>query len=159
MRILTVRQPWADLIIHGGKDVENRAQRLGRGIPGPIAIHAGKTVADITPADEAMIRANATEAALESFDAWWDGEDVVGGAIIGVVDLVEVHAAFECLTWQGHVDLDGDWQPCSPWAERTGHHMVLANPRALHQPIPYTGALGLRRLDEDMTARILAAIA
>jgi hypothetical protein len=36
---------------------------------------------------------------------------------------------------------------------------VLANPRAVAEPIPYRGALGLRTLDADMIARIEAAIA
>lgn len=35
---------------------------------------------------------------------------------------------------------------------------VLANPRPLAEPIPYKGALGLRRLDDDTTARVLAQI-
>ena len=40
MRALTVRQPWAWAIIHGGKDVENRVRSLGP-YRGPVAIHAG----------------------------------------------------------------------------------------------------------------------
>ena len=31
MRVLTVRQPWAWAIIHGGKDVENRVRNLAGG--------------------------------------------------------------------------------------------------------------------------------
>jgi hypothetical protein len=40
MRALTVRQPWAWAIIHGGKDVENRSW-TNRYATGLIAIHAG----------------------------------------------------------------------------------------------------------------------
>jgi hypothetical protein len=39
MRALTVQQPWAWAIVHGGKDVENRTQAWG--YRGPLAIHAG----------------------------------------------------------------------------------------------------------------------
>lgn len=42
---LSVRQPWAWAIIHGGKDVENRGRRainMGGMKPGRIAIHASK---------------------------------------------------------------------------------------------------------------------
>ena len=43
MRVLTVRQPWAWAIIHGGKDVENRTRNLAGAYRGPVAIHvAGK---------------------------------------------------------------------------------------------------------------------
>src|SRR3989304_3850277 len=42
---LSVRQPWAWAIIHGGKDIENRtvkAVSYGLGRPGRRAIHASK---------------------------------------------------------------------------------------------------------------------
>lgn len=38
MKALTVKQPWASLIVHGGKDVENRSWTTR--YRGPIAIHA-----------------------------------------------------------------------------------------------------------------------
>ena len=40
MRTLTVRQPWAFLIIHGGKNVENRTWAAD--YLGPLLIHASK---------------------------------------------------------------------------------------------------------------------
>lgn len=46
-KALSVRQPWAWAIIHGGKDVENRSwQAMNHGLNqrGPIAIHASKTM-------------------------------------------------------------------------------------------------------------------
>jgi len=45
-----------------------------------------------------------------------------------------------------------------PTSEGWYQHLVLANPRPLAEPIPYRGALGLRHLDDDTTARILAQI-
>lgn len=42
MKTLSIRQPWAYLIVHAGKDVENR-EWLTR-IRGPILIHAGATM-------------------------------------------------------------------------------------------------------------------
>ncbi len=155
MRILTVRQPWAWAIIHGGKDVENRARNIAGSYRGPVAIHAGS--------------------------AWdWDvrypvGEtphptsvSLVRGAIIGVVDLVDVH-----VVQQSHAGTNvcfDDSTPtgdiCSPWAHAydefpayRGHHLVLANPRPLPEPIPFKGALGLRRLNDATTAAVFGAIA
>ena len=41
MRALSIRQPWAWLIVHGPKDVENRTWSTD--YRGPLLIHAGKT--------------------------------------------------------------------------------------------------------------------
>lgn len=66
----------------------------------------------------------------------------VRGAIIGVVDLVDVHRPL----WNDAC-ADDAGGPCSPWAERDAHHLVLANPRMLVDPLPWAGALGLRKCD------------
>lgn len=151
MRILTVRQPWAYGIIHRGKDVENRVRNIAGSYRGPVAIHAAA--------------------------AWdWDVTYPVGptphptsmslirGAIIGVVDLVDVHSA-SVIGGCGRMDNRCDEHPygcrhhCSPWAmgptpDGWYQHLVLANPRPLSDPIPYKGALGLRRLDVETIALI-----
>ena len=142
MRILTVRQPWAWAIMHGGKDVENRGRNIAGSYRGPIAIHAGLTAVDHGDAlwDVERFRSaikGSNAASLRAMD--------VRGGIIGVVDLVDVH--------RGH------WsESCSPWAEDDAHHLVLRNPRPLADPIPYRGALGLRPLDDATTAAVLESI-
>lgn len=177
MRILTVRQPWAWAIIHGGKDVENRVRNIAGDYRGPVAIHVG--LRDDDPAFEVE---HPMHGLLFSPCPWQDApshnrhhcrfcKDVQPtefeghGAIIGVVDLTDVHHAAECVYVGPAVeDFDGNFvsqevRYCSPWAEDANvYHLALANPRALPEPIPYRGALGLRRLDEDTTARILAQI-
>lgn len=42
MKALSIRQPWAWLIVHGGKNIENRTWRTK--LRGPVLIHAGKKV-------------------------------------------------------------------------------------------------------------------
>ena len=42
VRALSIRQPWAWLIIHAGKDIENRIHNTRH--RGPLYIHAPKTV-------------------------------------------------------------------------------------------------------------------
>jgi hypothetical protein len=131
MRILTVRQPWAWAIIHGGKDVENRVRNIAGDYRGPVTIHAG-------------LRDDPN--GWDEYEAGWHDAasmSIARGAIIGVVDLVDVHSVESCIEQQR----DGDWLVCSERAERAGHHLVLANPRPLARPIPFKGALGLRRLD------------
>lgn len=46
MRCLSIRQPWADLIVRGIKDVENRNWRCHH--RGPLLIHASMNVEKIT---------------------------------------------------------------------------------------------------------------
>lgn len=40
MRVLTVKEPWATLILKHGKNIENRARNIAGNYRGPIAIHA-----------------------------------------------------------------------------------------------------------------------
>lgn len=168
MRVLTVRQPWAWAIIHGGKDVENRVRNIAGAYRGPVAIHAGAREDTSARQHPEIIRLAA--------DRWWadpasllTGRRDQFGHIIGVVDLVDVHSA-TVLGGCGYIRHDcpehGTCRDhCSPWAEGPApaggwmQHLVLANPRPLTTPIPYRGALGLRRLDEATVIRILVALA
>ncbi|MDR6691357.1 hypothetical protein J2X55_002269 [Microbacterium sp. 1154] len=160
MRILTVRQPWAWAIIHGGKDVENRIRNIAGGYRGPVAIHVALSE-DEDGWDDPKLRAAWSELpAIKVLGKFYRPLSPMWaelGHIIGIVDILDAH--------EGHSEslhaLSGEviaTSPCSPWARPDTHHLVLANPRALTEPIPYRGALGLRRLDDDTTARILAQI-
>ncbi|WP_219085665.1 hypothetical protein [Microbacterium resistens] len=169
MRILTVRQPWAWAIIHGGKDVENRTTNIAGGYRGPVAIHAGLRYDERTdlgrwPFHAAMGNAieNAGGEVHGGVFTWNLGQPDPRrwlhelGSIIGVVDLAAVHSVDQVGCMAAIPD-------CSPWADKIPgtHHLVLANPRPLAEPIPYKGALGLRHLavnDPATTARILAQI-
>lgn len=148
MRILTVRQPWAWAIIHGGKNVENRVRNIAGSYRGPVAIHAaiGKT-AELSPEQHRML------SELEGLEEYFEGEDIVGGAIIGLVDLDGVHHVHSCpgrtVVEEVTSNLARGYHAltCSPWAELRAWHLCLTNPRPLRTPIPFMGALGLRRLD------------
>lgn len=154
MRILTVRNPWAHAIVHLGKDVENRVTSIAGSYRGPVAIHVG--LAFPTTRDYQTVKA-----ITGSVSRATDRHDKVIGAghIIGVVDLVDVHKA-QVVEHGSHVSPTTREVTCctSPWAEPTGVHLVLANPRPLSEPIPLKGALGLRRLDIVTTVRVLAQI-
>ncbi|MFD4957126.1 hypothetical protein [Microbacterium sp. NPDC058389] len=145
--VLTVRNPWAWALIHAGKTVENRTRSLGA-YRGPVLIHAGKTYDDAGSVDSRPM--------LDAMNAWLDqhGHAPLGdapwdvrGAIVGVVDLVETHHADWC--W------DGPRVHCSPWGESDVHHLVMANPRQLDEPIPWKGALGLRKTRFDIAGHWL----
>lgn len=130
MRILSVRQPWADAIVFGGKDIENRVNNVAGDYRGDVAIQAALTAASFD----------------EKHPDLWPLDDLVTGAIIGVVELVKVHRSIRC---------KGE---CSTWADDSEYHLELARPRPLVEPIPFKGALGLRRLptrtETEITARV-----
>lgn len=149
MRALTVQQPWAWAIVHGGKDVENRTQAWS--YRGPLAIHAGARWSGRGGRsglvwDALKDRYGWPTGPVTARDDHRPGFDAIRplGAIIGVVDLVDVHTADWCWEPEGH---------CSAWAEPSyvehdgveRHdvvHLVLEHPRPV-EPIRCKGRLGL----------------
>lgn len=118
---LSVRQPWAWAIIHGGKDIENRSPAaVMHGMkPGRIAVHASK----------GMTRDEYQDAA--EFMALFGvicppPADLVRGAVIGAVTVTEIVKSHPSPWWMGPRGL------------------VLANATAC-EPIPASGALGYFR--------------
>jgi hypothetical protein len=143
MKVLTVQQPWAWAIIHGGKTVENRTQAWK--YRGPLAIHAGSRLS------ERGLRAVPNLLGLQERDSYQPG-DLVTGAIIGVTRLVDVHPA-EVLEHPHDDDVAVATCCESPWAEvtyqeasgRTRYqvvHLVLEDATPI-TPIPCPGRLGL----------------
>ncbi|MFF2054144.1 hypothetical protein ACFVU2_21235 [Leifsonia sp. NPDC058194] len=160
MRILTVRQPWAWAIIHGGKNVENRVRNIAGTYRGPVAIHVGLQY-------DAAWSSRALDDAMQASGArlgnppmpWWSDE----GHIIGVIDIVGGHHGPNTESSRFR-SVRSCFQPgkpygaCSEWAEPDAFHLELAHPRALTTPIPYKGALGLRELPETIAAQVLAEV-
>lgn len=156
MRILTVRQPWAWAIIYGGKDVENRVLNIAGDYRGPVAIHVAQTY-DTAWSSPPMFEAMKASGAHSRPGEYPWHED--HGAIIGVVDLADVHTSDTCRkgpSWQESPGLhELPYDGCSPWAENGAHHLVLRLALPLAEPIPYRGALGLRRLDDATATRVI----
>lgn len=156
MRALTVRQPWAWAIIHGGKDVENRSRNIAGSYRGPVAIHAGKSVEDLHDIHDPRVAEALNRAATP--DRPTVGDHITFGAIIGVADLVDVHRsqvrALQNVCFDNHTPIG---QKCSPWAQQMelpgGYHLVLANPRPC-EPIPCRGALGLWTVPDEVAAQL-----
>ena len=146
LKALTVMQPWAWAIMKVGKNIENRTPAWK--YRGPLAIHAGGRWSERGGASP-LIRG-----------AWSDTSErplnrglFVCGAIIGTVELVDVHPDAGC---------------CRPWGEsayvehvkhsgrdrRQIMHLVLEQPRLLPEPIPCRGALGLWTPPAHVTAKL-----
>jgi hypothetical protein len=143
MRVITVRQPWAWAIIHGGKDVENRVRNIAGNYRGPVAIHAG--LVDFERNNLAATAHAEKHGTDTTTEIWY-------GGIIGVVNLWAVHFDRDNGNCCPHRPSGGPGG--SPWSERGTWHLCLNEPRAIAKPIPFTGALGLRTLDPATVALI-----
>jgi hypothetical protein len=120
LRALSLWRPWPWLILHAGKNVENRTWATR--YRGPLILHAGNTV-------DPWAAANHVEH-LDHPDV--TAETVFARGFVGTVELVDVHPADACRARHGD-------QLCSPWAAPDGWHWQLANPRAFPAPIPGPG--------------------
>ncbi len=100
MKALSIRQPWAWLIAHGHKDIENR--RWKTCFRGSFAIHAGKKVDDSYLADltDIFLTGIMKTAVFEL------------GGIVGVAEIID------CV-----VDSDSEWFD-GPW----GFEIINARP-------------------------------
>ncbi len=113
---LSVRQPWAWLIVSGLKDVENRPRRTH--YRGPLLIHAGLSLDSYTEENVAWLNNKFGVRIPVKLDT---------GGIVGIVDVVD------CV--ESHK---------SKWFNKGNFSWVLANPRRLIF-WPCKGALGLFR--------------
>ena len=107
--VLTVRQPWASLIIHGGKDVENRTWIAPSRLIGKrLWIHAGKRIEEVPAVHDADI----------SCCDWRDQAGRVLGSVL-LSEVVRVSEVRDC-KWA-----TGPWcwvltdpKPCRPFSAR-----------------------------------------
>lgn len=121
MRAITIKQPWAQLIAEGFKDVENRTWSTRW--RGPLLIHAGLQC-DVLARIPAELDEERAEAARAAVQRGYDRR----GMIVGVVQLVDVNEAGNHL---------------SPWTMPEHKQWVLADPIMLDEPVLAPGRQGL----------------
>lgn len=152
MKALTIKQPWAWAIAHGQKNVENRTWATSyRGL---LAIHAGaawdgggawdrrviRTVIEHGQPDgffDPPLRVESYQSGGLPYCLRRDPRRFVVGAVVAVAELVGITR-------------DDD----SPWAQPGQSHWRLASVRALAEPVPCKGLLGLWTLPEDVDAAV-----
>ena len=85
MKALSIRQPWAWLIVHGGKDIENRSWHTKH--RGRFLVHASKGMTNKEYCDglEFAMRAGDIQL-LRDFPT---SQEMLRGGIIGSVELVD----------------------------------------------------------------------
>jgi hypothetical protein len=139
VKALTIKQPWADAIVHGSKRVENRTWMTA--YRGALALHAGKA-ADSD--GDLVVRAFEPQAAASFPDE--------RGAIIGLATLVDVHPFADVGPGRPHccTDLYAVREPGT-------FHWVVRNPIALPEPIVHKGQLGLWQVRDQVAEEIATA--
>lgn len=131
MKCLSVNQPFAELIVSGAKDVENRSwQTHHRGL---LVIHAG-------------MKFNPTLLRWAKMSGWIEeNTDLVYGFAIGVAELVNVYEAH-------------DPRCVSQWAQPGYFHWILERPRRFPEPVPMKGRLSLFEPPDDLRAVLEMAV-
>ena len=120
MRALSIRQPWAWLIVNGYKDIENRTWATQ--FRGRAYVHAGqRIIRDDFPEQRAYLRELGIVVPA----------DLPRGAIVGEITIADC--------------VDGSE---SPWFCGS-YGFTLAAPVAYAAPIPYRGQLGFFRVDDS----------
>lgn len=128
---LTLIQPWATLVMHHGKDVENRSWAPGKRLPPGtrLFIHAGLKI------DEDAVRWARRE--VPGFDAAMLDRPLPRGEVLGHVRFVE-----------------STYVRTSRWHASTQIGWYVADPVALAKPIPCRGAQGLWRLPAELLEEV-----
>lgn len=133
---LTLLNPWAHLVAHYGKNVENRTWMPHDGV-WRLLIHAGK----------GWDRAAETDIFLRVGDL--DG--VQPSAILAVADLAH---ACRASRYRETVVCE-----CGEWAQPGQCHWRLANVRPLAEPVPAVGRQGLWRPSPEVLAAVERVLA
>lgn len=130
-KVLTVRQPYASLLVGGVKDVENRSRRIS--YRGTVLIHAGARMHDVV----SFLRKR------HEFTV----EEIV---VMTQVNEVEERDLFGCIV--GSVEIvDCVQDSTSPWAERGQWHWVCRNAKVFDHPVrDVKGRLGLWDWDGEI---------
>jgi hypothetical protein len=131
MKALSIRQPWASLIVSGGKDIENRDwSTIYRGI---VAVHSSAKMAK----DDMESACDLMRTFIAKFSADKFKQDSFPlGAILGTVEIV------------GCVE-----ESNSPWFYGR-YGFVLRNPVAFANPIPCRGALSFWNVPDELVSKM-----
>jgi hypothetical protein len=119
MKALSIKQPWAQLVIMGAKDVENRNRSTN--FRGRFAVHVSLKRVDYEDVD-----IDAIPRGLREPVKWAWEYNASAGRVIGTVELVD------CIR-----DSNSIWAIDNYW------HWVLRDPRLYSRSKPAKGKLGL----------------
>jgi hypothetical protein len=152
MKALSVRQPWAGLIVLGLKNIENRTWRA-RLAPMEIAIHAGRKMDErmaenldhkrsMNPWERIRVRV-LDRVYADGYNDWRAYPAFRTGALVGttlVAECTRYHAS--------RADADTEL-----WGDEDAIWWRLADARAFVEPEPWRGRLGLFDVPDEIADR------
>ena len=165
-KVLTLTQPWATLVAIGAKKIETRSWSTS--YRGPLAIHAADGLGPVGGLDGLadLIRREPFKSALGDLirdtqrPTWVTTERLPRGAIVAACELIDCREVVENRTqvdnyWRAYEGLRAVLPPDEP--ERSfgdytpgRYAWLLADIRALPEPIPARGQLGLWTWDGEL---------
>lgn len=130
MKALTIRQPWASLVAHGIKDVENRSWSTR--FRGKFLIHSAKVFDTNAKLTKKQVEECVNKGVLKrNDDGSWDWLiDFPRGVILGECELADIKPPA--------INSDDE----SIWKEDIAFGLVIKNAKLLEKPIPANGSLG-----------------
>lgn len=141
MRVLSIRRPWAALILAGLKPVENRVWSTRH--RGEVWLHAAKGWDG--PTCYRFMRGQGLDTAAISWDQHRHPVGILGLTHLLHVCSLAAETAHPC--------------DCGPWAMPGQHHFRLASVRTLPEPVPCRGRLGLWNPGPEIAAQALRQLA
>jgi len=130
MKALSIKQPWASLIAHGIKDIENRTWKTN--FRGRIFIHASGVSAG-RPAqllNDVQLNFMVKQSNFRFFDT-----ALITSAIIGEVDIIDCVINHPSI-WAEKTDISNSRQTTSGvFVDKPIYNWVLANPVLYEKPI------------------------
>jgi hypothetical protein len=139
MKAISVKQPWASLIVNGVKDIENRTWKCPEKYIGQrVLIHASAEKQSVV-----KVLSNEQKEVVKASELWAQCVFPDLGAIIGSVEIVDCVVNHSSIwaekTYQFELEdeLSGEFVK-----GKTIYNWVLAHPRLFPEPIPAKGKLG-----------------
>jgi hypothetical protein len=148
VKALSLTQPWAQVILHHGKRVENRQAWRNCSYRGPILLHAAKGTGSVADFDDMFERMAADGLPVEHWavrskycgdEIWRPHPDLPRGGIVGRCRIDGVIRTDEDFAAYAANVVDAEAQRAWWWGEFA---LVLADVEAMPF-VPWKGALGL----------------
>lgn len=137
MKCISIQQPWASLIAHGIKDVENRTSKM-LVPPQRVLIHVGAKMRAPDLLNELPLCYEIPVEFAEQIGGFDRNEHLAKSAIIGYVDVVDIVE-----------DSKSPWAQYAMEGEKPLYHYVLANAKLFKQHITNVkGRLGVWDIPE-----------
>lgn len=140
MKALSIRQPWAGLIVAGYKDVENR----GWFTPyrGQLLIHASRTFEGDMETMRFIASRLDVPTGVAILQMRMKPFDHNRGCIIGAAEIWNMQ----------DIDMMPKDYPQSGWRDWDQYGWYLRNPLLFPEPIPFRGQLGLFDVPDELVA-------